>query len=73
MDPPPGLGIEKEEPPSVELFMEVVETLLLKTEVECFALIDRIGGEFDIDMQLFILQAEHWHERAADDYGSIKV
>ena len=72
MDPPPGLGHEKEEPPSVELFMEVVETLLLKTEVECFDLIDRIGSEFDIDMQLFILQAEHWHERANDDYGNIK-
>jgi hypothetical protein len=44
----------------------------MKTEVECFDLIDRIGNEFDIDTSLFLMQATHWHERAEDNYGSIK-
>ena len=60
------------EPPSVDLFLEIVETLMVKTEVECFDLIDRIGSNLDIDTSLFLLQAEHWHERAEDNYASIK-
>ena len=44
----------------------------MKTEVECFDLIDRIGKEFDIDASLFLMQATHWHERAEDNYGSTK-
>jgi hypothetical protein len=30
--------------------------MLMKTEVECFDLIDRIGNEFDIDTSLFLMQ-----------------
>jgi hypothetical protein len=44
----------------------------MKTEAECFDLIDRIGNEFDVDTSLFLMQATHWHERAEDNYGSIK-
>jgi hypothetical protein len=63
---------ELKEPPSVDLFLEIVETLMVKTEDECFDLIDRIGSNLDIDTSLFLLQAEHWHERAEDNYASIK-
>jgi hypothetical protein len=36
----------------------------MKTEVECFDLIDRIGNEFDIDTSIFLMQAgRHCHER----------
>jgi hypothetical protein len=63
---------EPKEPPSVDLFLEIVETLVVKTEDECFDLIDRIGSNLDIDTPLFLLQAEHWHERAEDNYASIK-
>jgi hypothetical protein len=60
------------DPPAVGLFLETTEAILMKTEVECFDLIDRIGNEFDIDTSLFLMQATHWHERAEDNYGSTK-
>jgi hypothetical protein len=47
------------DPPTVDLFLETTETMLMKTEVECFDLIDRIGNEFDIDTSLFSMQATH--------------
>jgi hypothetical protein len=47
------------DPPSVDLFLETIETMLMKTEVECFDLVDRIHNEFDIDTSLFLMQAEH--------------
>jgi hypothetical protein len=56
----------------VDLFLEVIESMMMKTGIECFDLIDRIGNEFDIDTSLFILQAAHWHDRAEDNYSSIK-
>jgi hypothetical protein len=67
--------VGSKDPPSVDLFLEAVEAMLMKTEVECFDLIDRIGKGFDIDASLFLIQAEHWHEpheRAEGNYGSIK-
>jgi hypothetical protein len=56
-----GVETEKQslQPPSVDLFLEVIESMVMKTEIECFDLIDRIGNEFDIDTTLFILQAAH--------------
>jgi hypothetical protein len=44
--------------------LETIEAMLMKTEVECFDLLDRIGNEFDIDTSLFLrflMQATHWH------------
>jgi hypothetical protein len=61
-----------ESPPTADLFMEAVETMMLKTEEQCLDLIDRIGNEFDIEAQLFLMQAEHWHGRAKDDYTTVK-
>ena len=59
-------------PPTNDLLMEAIETMLMKTDVECGDLLDRIGNEFDMDTKLMQLQAEHWHDRGEDDYGSLK-
>jgi hypothetical protein len=55
-------------PPTPDLFLEAIETMMVKPEHQVYDLIDRIGENFGIDTRLFLLQAEHWHSRANDDY-----
>ena len=51
-----------------------MDTLMTKTDADCEALLDRIGGAHAIDMKLFQLQTRHWHDRAAseDNYTTLK-
>jgi hypothetical protein len=57
--------------PSTELFMEAMETMLMKTDADCEDLINRIGEEFNMDVALMKLQADHWHNRSDDNYTTL--